>query len=171
MKFLTLLLVVFLNNSCISQKSNTADNRDDSSQLCPEGGTCNFEILRNKSFELSKDDIGMFYPRITDAKTSVLKFEFKTGEIVDVPDSGYTEIVYIEIGRDKNLSIENDALKQVKASYGRLCFCRGESGYFPIEKGKLTIMSVTETQYEIEFEFEINAVPQTLKQFKVIVEI
>jgi hypothetical protein len=100
MKFFTVLLVLFLNNSCISQKNNTADIMKSALHLCPEDGACNFEILKNKSFELAKDDIGMFYPRITDAKTNILKFEFKAGEIADVPDSGYTEIVYIEIGEE-----------------------------------------------------------------------
>ena len=171
MKFLTLILVVFLNNSCISQKDNSSAILDDSSQLCPKEGTCSFKILKNKSFELVKDDIGMFYPKIRDAKTSVLKFEFKSGQIPDTPDSGYTEVVYVEIGKDKSFSIENDALKQVKASYGRLCFCRGESGYFPIEKGNLIIKNTSNNKCEIEFQFEINEVPQTLKQFKVIVDI
>lgn len=170
MKLLILILVAIINTSCISQKNNTIALVDDIPELCPENGRCNFEILKNKKIELVKDDIGMLYPRITDAKTNVLKFQFKSNEIADTPDSGFTEVVYIEISNDKNLSIENDALKQVKASYGRLCFCRDQSGYFPIEKGKLLIKPLSNNQYEIQFEFEVKEVPQTLKQFKIIIE-
>lgn len=171
MKSLTLLLIIFINISCITKKNSTANIMNDTPQMCPESGVCNFEILKNKSFELAKDGIGMYYPKFTDSKSSVLKFEFKSGEIVDVPDSGFTEVVFIEIGKEKELSIQNLALKQVKASYGRLCFCRGKSGYFTIKKGNLNIKSVTKSLYEIEFEFEINEVPQTLKKFKITTEI
>ena len=171
MKSIIILLFVFTTISCVVNKKSTTNIINDKSQQCPENGTCNFEVLKNKSFELAKDGIGMYYPKIADAKTSILKFEFKSGYIADIPDSGVTEVVYIELGKEKNLSIQNQALTQVKASYGRLCFCRGESGYFPIKKGKLNIKSITKTQFEIEFEFEVNEVPQTLKQFKVIIEI
>ncbi len=166
-----IVLLVFINFSCISKKNSNANIINDNSQMCPKIGLCNFEILKNKSFELVKDGIDMYYPKITDAKSSILKFEFKSGEIADVPDSGITEVVYLNIGKETILSIENEALKQVKASYGRLCFCRGESGYFPIVKGKLNIKSVTKTQYEIEFHFEVDEVPQALKKIKIITEL
>ncbi len=171
MKSLIILLLVFINFSCISKKNSSVNMINDNSQMCPENGVCNFEILKNKSLELVKDGIGMYYPKITDAKSSILKFEFIRGEIANVPDSGITEVVYIEIGKETVLSIKNGGLKQVKASYGRLCFCRGESGYFPIVKGELNIKSVTKTQYEIEFHFEVDEVPQALKQFKIITEL
>ena len=34
----------------------------------------------------------MFYPRIKETKTNILKFELKSGEIADDPISGYTEV-------------------------------------------------------------------------------
>jgi hypothetical protein len=144
---------------------------NDKFQICPENGICNFEILKNKSFELVKDDTGMFYTEITDSESNVLKFEFKSGQIPNVPDSGFTEVAYIEFDKNTNLSLKNDALKQVKATYGRLCFCRGESGYFPIKKGELILENISNNRYEIEFQFEVDEVPQTLKHFKIFTEL
>lgn len=91
MRIFTLILLLLLNNSCVSQKNNSAEIVDDTTQFCPEIGTCNFEILKNKSFELVKDGIGMYYPKFTESKSRILKFEFKSGEIVDVPDSGFNK--------------------------------------------------------------------------------
>ncbi|WP_179353187.1 hypothetical protein [Winogradskyella vidalii] len=170
MKLFVFFLIAFLNFSCNSQKDNFTGVQSNTSELCPESGTCSFEILKNKSFKLVKDDIGEYYPKITEATSNLLKFEFKSGQIEAVPDSGFTEVVYLEINKEKLMSFEDKMLKQVNASYGRLCFCRGQSGYFPIDKGQLNIKKITKTQYEIDFEFEINEVPQTLKQFKVIAE-
>jgi hypothetical protein len=72
--------------------------------------------------ELVKDGIGMYYPKITDAKSSILKFKFRRGEITTIPDNSITEVVYLEIGKGDILNLKNETLKQVKAFYGRLVF-------------------------------------------------
>jgi hypothetical protein len=53
----------------------------------------------------------MYHPKIPNTRSSILKFEFKHGVITTIPDSGITEVVYLEIGKGEILNLKKKAFK------------------------------------------------------------
>lgn len=138
---------------------------------CPEEGTCTFEVLKNKSLEIKTDGIGAQYPRVNEGKQTVLKFEYKKDDDPRIADDGYSEIIYAEIeSTTKNLDLKDDKLSLAKVLFGRLCFCRGQTGYYPVEKGHFEIKTHKDETMTFSFNLENTKVPQILKEISVTLE-
>ncbi|PNQ74847.1 hypothetical protein C1T31_01530 [Hanstruepera neustonica] len=159
----THLIVVFctLFFACKSgQQTNVSEKLE---SLCPNDGTCSFEVLKNKSIDLKFDGLGQLYPDIIDSNKMVVKFEYKRNEIPNTADSGYREIIYLELEPNKpELDINDSELEITKALFARLCFCRGQTGYYRINKGSLSVKGIKEGLYRLEFSFNIGEVPQII---------
>ncbi len=165
-KFFLIFLFVF---SCKVNNTTLENNQSDKKDFfeCPKEGICSVEILNNKLIKLKKDEFGKSYIDLEESsKTNLLKFSYKKHPIEDTADSNYEEVVFIEIKDiEKNISLKNKELLTVNAVFGRLCFCRGSSGYFPIQEGNLSIKKVSKNTYKIDFSFKINEVPQVITFF------
>lgn len=162
------LLFLILSSCKVNEhvsKSNLLDKKD--LFECPKDGVCSFEILKNKLIKLKKDEFGIPYIELDKSFTSdLLKFSYKRNPIEGVEDSNYEEIIYIDVKNiKKSISIKNEELSTVNAIFGRLCFCRGSSGYFPIQQGSLDINKISKNTYKIDFSFKINEVPQVITFF------
>ncbi|HIC32315.1 MAG TPA: hypothetical protein EYO76_10400 [Flavobacteriaceae bacterium] len=146
-------------------KSNLLDKNDFFE--CPKDGICSFEVLKNKLIKLKKDEFGIPYIELDKSSTTdLLKFSYKRNPIEGVEDSSYEEIIYIDVKNiKKSISLKNEELSTVNAIFGRLCFCRGSSGYFPIQEGNLSIKKISKNTYKIDFNFKINGVPQEITFF------
>lgn len=164
--FLIFLLLLF---SCKTNYDILEENISNKKTFfhCPKDGTCSFETLKGKLITLKKDDFGKSYIDLEkSSKTNLLKFSYKRHPIKDVADSNYEEVIYIEIKKnEENISLKNENLSTVNAIFGRLCFCRGSSGYFPIQEGNLSIKKISKNTYKIDFNFKINEVPQEITFF------
>jgi len=156
MKLMTLFILFFLVLTCNSKKEmlNNSSEKIIVSN-CPEDGVCAFEILKNKTLTLKKDDIGAFYPVISDGKKTLLKFEYTRNTIPNVQDAEYTELVYIEIDNNKNINLKDLDLKKANAVFARLCFCRGQTGYYPIKSGNLSLQSTSKNKFNLDFSFKV----------------
>ena len=84
-------------------------------------------------------------------------------EIPNTMDSSYREILYLELN-PKALEIEKEGvnLQDVKLLFARLCFCKGQTGYYKITEGKLKISQVQDNTYHLYLEFNTSEVPQIL---------
>jgi hypothetical protein len=91
----------------------------------------------------------------------VLKFKYEKNTELNVADSHYIEEVYIELDPE-NLLKEAVHLKGEKLLFARLCFCRGQTGYYRITYGNLSIQKIEDTTYQIHFQFKIDVVPQVI---------
>ena len=47
--------------------------------------------------------------------------------------------------------------------YGRVCFCKGETGYFPVRKGNLFVYQ-KDGDLLVRGAFSVKKVPQTIKE-------
>tara|TARA_B100000809_G_C15097466_1_gene515579 strand:+ start:1142 stop:1711 length:570 start_codon:yes stop_codon:yes gene_type:complete len=131
---------------------------------CPDDGTCSFEVLENKIFSIMADEFGNNYSKLVDGNKTILKFTYTKNKIPDVADGDYSEIIYIEIEHNtSSLKLEDEGLKSVKAGFSRACFCRGQTGTFPVKIGSLSITKLKSSFYEINFDFTITQVPQIIK--------
>ncbi len=137
---------------------------------CPDDGMCSFEILKHKTLEIKTDGIGAKYPQVQNGDKTVLKFEYKRASNPAIADDGYSEIIYAEIHPDtRSLSLNDEMLSQAKILFGRLCFCRGESGYFEAAEGSFEISEYkNKTSLQLDFDLNIPEVPQVIQQMTIV---
>jgi len=164
MKYLC-FLIPLLFFCCGGIKQSPIENITtiESKTLCPDDGVCTFDIFKNSTLEIKSDNIGLIYPEINNGNNIVLKFEYTRNEIPNTADSNHQEIIYLELDSNK---IENNLkdinLQNVKLLFGRLCFCRGQTGYYKIVNGILSIKKISNNEYLLKLEFKINEVPQVV---------
>lgn len=160
-KHVLLLLVGFLF-SCTAQKSATETNTEIDS-VCPSDGTCEIKILKNKQLFLLYDDLGgMYYDLKDNEGTTVIHFQYDKTTQANLQDGHYREDVIFEIkNSDKSLNLTDSALQETKLIFGRHCFCKGQTGYFKIEKGDLKLTS-NKNKIHFNLTFSCNRVPQLI---------
>jgi hypothetical protein len=167
MKNLLPLLILILV-SCKSTKNATSDFVVNEAILvntlnCPENGDCTIELLPKSSLEFQKDEFGISYPVISEGNKTIFKYIFTRNPVPNTQDGSYTEIVFAELDSivsEKTLT--NEALQNIKLHFGRLCYCKGETGYYPIKNGKFKISKSSKNSFKIDFNFKINEVPQII---------
>lgn len=165
-KLLPLLILIIV--SCKSAKNTSADFVIKEAFLintvnCPENGDCTIELLPNKSLAFEKDEFGNSYPVISEGNKTIFKYIYTKNPILNTQDSNYSEIVFAEF--DSAISEEtltDDVLQTKKLYFGRLCYCKGETGYYPIKNGKLIITKSNKNSFKIDFNFKISEVPQVI---------
>jgi len=163
MKYLMILFTTVMAVSCNGHQKLVENKESSTSNTCPDDGICTLEVLEDKSFEIKSDAYGNTYPVISDGHNTLLKFEYKKNEIEGTADSNYSEIIYAEIdGEIKNIALKDTELSAVKLAFGRLCFCRGQTGYYDVRNGSLAIEKINDKEYHFSLEFKIEEVPQVI---------
>ena len=162
-----ILLILVLSIVSISCKPNYVVSQHiiQKATICPENSNCSIELIPNKSIEFKTDNIGILYPVITEGEKTILKYTFNKNPISNTQDSNYTEIVYAEL--DKNITeidLTDTDFKNVKLYFGRLCYCKGATGYYPIKKGTFKLTKVSKNTLKINLNFEISEVPQIISE-------
>ncbi len=155
-----ILLLLF-----ISCKSNymVCQHINQKALSCPENGECTIELIPNKSIEFNADNFGILYPVISDGEKTLLKYTYKKNPIENTQDSNYTEIIYAELDKEfSELSLTNKDLQNVKLYFGRLCYCKGQTGYYPIKKGAFKVTKSGKNTVNFNLNFDIEVVPQII---------
>ncbi len=173
MRILHILSLFILLFNCNTNK-NTFDrqkmtNNTMDKTVCPDDGTCTFKVIKNKSAEVKKDEFDATYINIFESDKTLLKFEYNRNPIKNTEDSNYTEIIYIEINQDiiktETINSSLSSLKN-KVIFGRLCFCRGQTGYYNINEGDISISPLKNNLYKLDLEFKTNEVPQIINKIR-----
>ena len=163
-----LLLSILLIVSCKTTKKNNfviSNSMSQSTINCPENGDCSIELIPSKSLEFKTDNIGMSYPVITEGNKTIFKYTYNRKSIKNTQDGNYTEIVYAELGETiSDLDINNIDLQNVKLYFGRLCYCKGQTGYYPIKNGNFKITSLDNDSVNFKLNFKISEVPQIITE-------
>ncbi len=169
MKKIFIIPTAILFSFCCTNKDTM--NKDEENKvilktesLCPTDGVCTTEILKNKSLVVKQDEFGSTYTQTVDSETtSVIVYQYNRIVKGDLQDAGYREEVIFEINNsDTNLSLANENLQQTKMLFGRFCFCRGQTGYYKVEDGKLNLKKTNDT-ITFNLDFTITKVPQIIK--------
>ena len=170
LRCLFLVVISSLLLACQSQKGLNAQNDEIKklSSYCPDDGNCTFEVLTNSSLNLRTDGIGQLYPEVKKGNKTVLKFEYKRTVDPRILDGGYTEIIYAEVDPEvEDLSLSDEQLNSANVVFGRLCYCKGQAGYFRIDQGSLEISTAKDQSKTYAFTFTTDQVPQSLTHFSV----
>ena len=167
MKNILILIIVFLTscktskNACLEISENTLTKTVN----CPENGECSIEFIPNKTIEFKKDEFGIIYPIISEGEKTIFKYTYKRNPVANTQDSNYTEIVYAEFDKTiSEISLTDDELQNAKFYFGRLCYCKGETGYYAIKNGDFIISELQKNSLKIDFEFSIKEVPQIISK-------
>jgi hypothetical protein len=176
MKIILFFILSTLVISCASHgsKKEVAIETNISVEIltCPEKGTCTLELMANKSITFKKDDFDIVYPVITDGEKTVLKYTYNKNTSPKYQDGYYTEIVYAEFDPVlQNITLENAELEPFKFHFGRLCFCKGQTGYYPIKRGNFTLVKKGSDSIQIDLDFEVKQVPQIVNRISEIISV
>lgn len=169
MKYLFVIFVSLVVLACHSNKTASSNIQDKTiaSTNCPEDGICTFKVLQNKVLTIKKDGFGELYPELSDGKKTVIKFEYKRNEIPNTADSSYSEIIYAEIESNINeIILKDETLSEAKVLFGRLCFCRGATGYYLVKEGSLKISTNNKGAKTYKLNFKVNEIPQIITMFQ-----
>lgn len=164
MRVLRILIIFFFSIACNANKGVKTENINiKRSNTCPEDGVCTFKVLKNKTYSIKKDEYGNSYSELLVGKKTVLKFEYERNELEGVQDSGYKELIYIEIDTNNlELNLRNEDLQKANIGFERLCFCRGQTGSYAIIQGHLKITKIKENEFNIVLDFKTDKVPQVI---------
>ena len=58
---------------------------------------------------------------------------------------------------DLEINLKDGELNNVKALFARLCFCRGQTGYYTLNQGQIAIKKLSENQYHLKMRFKFRA--------------
>jgi hypothetical protein len=168
------LLIIFLFISCNSKKGTLQAAMDKISLTkadCPEKATCTIKIVKNKSMDVKTDDFGRPYYKLAESTTnSVIQYEFNRGDEQKYSDSGYREVIIFEIDQtNPELALSGFALQGTKMLYGRFCFCRGTTGYYPVTDGNLTIKK-QDSGLVLELDYKTGEIPQIIKSISAVIK-
>lgn len=167
---LSLLLILISCKTLPEVKSEIS--KETYSQTCPKDGTCSLEVLKNSDLEIKTDEFGFSYPQIKDGKLIVLKFEFARNIIPETADSGYRELIYLQLDpQNMEVDIQNKNLSLVNLLFARLCFCRGQTGYYRIHIGMLSVKKIKDRTYLVDLEFTTDEVPQIINHINEIIKL
>jgi len=167
MKNILLLILVFFASCKPTQTLNFTLNETvyTKTMNCLENGECTIELIPNKSLEFKKDEFGNSYPIITEGEKTILKYTYKRSPVSNTQDSNYTEIVYAELDKTiTEISLTSKELQTIKLYFGRLCYCKGETGYYPIKNGNFKMEKAGKNAVKIDIDFKISEVPQIISK-------
>ena len=134
---------------------------------CPDNGVCSYQFIKNKALNIKQDNFGSIYPEINDGNDLVLQFEYKKQSNSNHKDSNYREQVFIALDK-KKLECNTENLKDKNIYFARLCYCKGQTGYYKIKQGKISVVKIGPNQFKMHLTFKIDEVPQVINEISYI---
>lgn len=168
MKTPIIVLFLFFIFSCNTKKNSVSI----ANKLnCPKDGKCTIEIIKNKSLLIKKDDLGFIYYHLMDNnQSSVIAYKYERNVEKGLQDGHYNEEIIFEIeNKNTSLNLTDTKLEKTKMLFGRHCFCKGQAGYFQVNKGTLILEKKNET-IELNLDISVNEVPQIITSIITVIK-
>ena len=160
MKNVFLLSFILLLASCNSKRTLIGGFASLISE-CSTNGNCSVELIRNKALVINGDEFGMHYSTTDNHEKAIVIYKYSKIVKGNIQDAGYREELVFEIDNSvENKTVTDLELQNTKMLFGRFCYCKGQTGYYKVEKGKLEMNSNTKT---IVVNFTVDEVPQVIK--------
>ncbi len=169
MKYICLFILVLLVAGCKSSQINTSLEELNEKHTvllsnCIDNAVCGIKIIPKSNLLIKEDEFKNTYIEFEKGNNTIIKYELKKNEIPNVADAHYSEIIYLEIDNyNKSLYLKNEELQQVKMIYGRLCYCKGSSGYFKVNKGSLELI-LSKNKLSLNAKFKVENIPQLVTE-------
>jgi len=152
--------------SCSTKKASTEIPAVALTSECPKNAECSLKIFPYKSLVVKNDNFGRpYYEMSDDPEKNVIQYTYSRIVKGDIQDGGYREEIVLEVNQTEKLQSLSDAtLQNTKMLYGRFCFCKGQTGYYKVEKGSLAVTSNAK-QKNVALDFTVGDVPQITRNF------
>jgi hypothetical protein len=171
-KIICLFSVLTIVTSCTTVKTflDTKEGLDYKTKVksdCPNDGNCELMVFKNSSLQIQSDGLGhSYYDMIFDSGKTVIMYEYKRNSEKSYQDGNLTERIVFEIKNDvTELTVEDFELSNLLMFYERHCFCKGETGMFPINKGKLYVNNLG-SALEMKLSIEDVEVPFSISKLE-----
>ena len=156
--------------SCKSKKQTVAESIITVTSECPKDGDCSVKLNQHKAIELKTDEFGrLYYTLVDDDAKSVYQYTYKRKVKGNLQDAQYREEVIFEVDNQNNISLANEALAQQKMLFGRFCYCKGQTGYYAIKTGQLSVAQ-NKNKTSVDLNFTIAEVPQITQHISWVTE-
>ena len=158
MRRLPLFLIAFFMFSCGAKKSVAHLTMADLLSECPKAGSCTVELLQNKSMVVTQNENRINYTLTDNPEKNVIVFKYNKTVKGNLQDASYREEIIFETNQAiTNGNLSDSGLQSTQMLFGRFCYCKGQTGYYKVNKGKMTIGS-----RGLELDFSISEVPQII---------
>jgi len=154
---------------CKSGKINSLLEKLDKKNItvltnCFDNAECTIEIIPHSNLMIKEDEFKNTYIEIENGVNTIIKYQFKKNELPNTADSQYSEFLYLEIDNyNKKLHLKNEELQQVKMIYGKLCYCKGSSGFFKVKNGDLEL-TLSKNKLSLVTNFNVENIQQMVSQ-------
>jgi len=169
MRFISYSIFLFLLINCKSKKvdqqqSLWSEITQYKLERCNEDAQCSIEIIPNTNLILKQDEFQNSYVDFEKGDKLIVKYEFKRNQLPYTADGQHIELIYFEMDKNtEQLLLTDKELQSVKMVYGRLCYCKGTSGYFKVTNGHLKLINNNE-KMTIDLDFKVGKIPQLLSE-------
>lgn len=172
MKAFYFLIPLLMINACKSTTGGTETTQTDSKEtmaitesVCPEAGACDVKVMKNSSLTIKEDETGQLYPVIVPGDHIVIEYSYVEKGPEGTADGDYSETIQFEIANsDAELALKDGTLQEVNFLYGKHCFCRGEAGFYKVEKGALQL-SKKGDELTVDASYVIDGISQKTNHF------
>lgn len=152
--------------SCKSKKQMAAEPVVTITSECPKDGNCSVKLNPHKAIELKTDEFGrLYYTLVENPSKSVYQYTYNRIVKGNLQDGHYREEVIFEVSDASNIHLTNEALAQQKVLFGRFCYCKGQTGYYAVKQGSLSVTQ-NKQQTWAELNFTISEVPQIIQEIR-----
>ncbi len=158
-----------LTCACTPQKHllNIKDTVHVLSDTQIENGNSTITIIPHKKAVLKKDSFGIGYVKLEESEGNLVKFEYKKSGLQNISDAHYSEIIYIHVPKNfSEIKSNTTTFKQAKILFGRLCYCKGQAGYYSVEKGTFTAKMESKNKLNFALNFSIKQVPHLISRLQ-----
>lgn len=159
--FAFLILATLL--SCGAKKAAFVPTETQLLSDCPKQSECEITLLHDKKMAVRQDENGAHYYTLEDAPgKNVMIYKFNRIVKGNIQDGGYREEIVFEINSEFSDNLTDSELQNTKMLFGRFCFCKGQTGYYPVRKGSLLVSP----DHEATLDFSVPEVPQVIRQIR-----
>ena len=171
MKLLVFISAFLLISSCKtnckiaqSSKETIVEFTENTNGFTPNKENYSVTVSKNSSLTIKEDTIGQLYPVIEKGENLVIEFKYLKKGPEGTADGNYSETLHFEVPSSyEKISLKDTDLQIVDLLYGKLCFCKGEAGYYKVANGKLLVI-ITENELTFDVSFTINETSQKVKR-------
>lgn len=126
---------------------------------CPEKADCNLQVIPNKSLQIIAET-PLKYELSDNPDTNVIIYKSRKKAKGNAQDADYREEVIFECkAKTKRLQLTGAQLQNAKMLFGRFCYCPGQTGYYRVSKGDLSIDGPN-----VKLDFSVTEVPQITRE-------
>ncbi len=157
-----LLFLLYLQMGCASKTPPTEALLTSD---CPAKSDCSIQLLAKKSLEITAGNHKK-YELKDNLNTNVLVYKLRKTAKANVQDANYREEIIFEYDAKTNpMKLTDSQLQTTKMLFGRFCYCPGETGYFQVSKGTLSVDGQKAT-----LEFSVSEVPQITRKISFLLQ-